>query len=265
MNSQPIDLRTIIKQIISENFNSLEEAQKGKQFDLYLEFAFSKITPDVPEGLPKGIDLKKEAYNVLSTKLNKVFQKDFDYKNFYIVKLGKFVLLTNNGKQVLSFTKEGVEDKKYSYTYLYIYKNTTELIRFGSLFFETDDLLIKAAQEHIIGKKINLVTQTEKGSIIVDSSFESDNVIDLVDYSQVKTPTKNTDNAKRPGASYVPKASYKVGDKILHRDFGQGQIIAVKKVPAQIPTFDVTAKFKQGERMVDKTIRMQKKMQGQVQ
>ena len=261
MNLNESNIRAVIRQIIAENFQELDEAKKGNQFDMYLELAFNSAVPDVPEGKFNGIDIKKQALSILETKLSKIFQKDFEYADFHIVKLGKFVVKSNEGKETLSFIKNGDMEKKYSYTYLYIYHNTIELIRFGSEFFETDAILLKSAQEYIINRKINLVTKTETGHLKIENGFEYDNVIDLTDYNQVQRPAAI--DTKRHGAPYVPKSSYKVGQKVAHRDYGIGLITAVKKIPSQVPTYDVTANYKQGDRLVSKTIRMNTKMKGQ--
>lgn len=261
MNQENFNIRTFIQEILSENFNTIEEAKKGAHFDMYLELAFSKMSPEIPEGKFGNININNEIHSVLNTKLSNIFRKDFEYVNFYIVKLGRFVIKSNGIKDLLSFKKEGEEEKRYSYMYLYIYNNTVELIRFGSSFFETDDILIRAAKDYIVNKKINLITKTEQGQIIIEDNFAGDNVIDVTDYSQIQRPEPV--DKKRFGAAYVPKTNYKVGDKIIHRDFGPGVVVASKKLKAPIPTYDVTAKFKQGEREVEKTIRMQQKTQGQ--
>lgn len=262
MNPIEANLRSIIRQIINENIESLNEATKGRQFDLYLNHAFEQMKPEIPEGKYDFINIDKEIRTLLNTKLYKVFAKNFDYNNFFIVKLGRFVIKTEDGAETLAFKKAGEEDKRYSYMYVYIYHNTVELIRFGSSFFENDEILMKAAKDYILNKKINLITKTESGKIIIDNTFEKDNVLDLIDYSQVQRP--KAPEGKRFGAAYAPKTKYKAGDKIFHRDFGTGIVVSAKKLKTDIPTYDVTAKFKQGEREVEKTIRMQQKTQGQM-
>ena len=262
MNLQESNIRAFIQEILNENFNTLDEATKGKQFDLYLDHAFTQMKPEIPEGKYDFINIDKEIRTLLNTKLYKVFAKNFDYNNFFIVKLGRFVIKTEDGAETLAFKKDEEEDKRYSYMYVYIYHNTVTLIRFGSSFFENDEILMKAAKDYIANNKINLVTNTETGRIIIDNTFEKDNVLDLIDYSKVQR--SKTLEPKRFGAAYAPKARYKAGDKIIHRDFGQGIVISAKKLKTEVPTYDVTAKFQQGERTVEKTIRMQQKTHGQM-
>lgn len=263
MNTTESKLRIIIRQVINENFQELDEAQKGGHFDTYMQLAFDKISLDVTDDkfeVPSTYIIN-QVHSLLDTKLSNVFRKDFDMKNFYIVKLGRFVTRKDGVKEVLPFKKEGIEDIRYSYIYLYIYKNKVELIRFGSEFFETDDILLRDVQKYIINHKINLVSLTEKGQIIIDNRFGNDNVIDLTDYSKIQKPEVNT---KRFGAAYIPK-KYKTGDNFMHRDFGKGKVLATKRVKAEIPTIDVTVRFPKGEGTIDKTIRMQQKTQSPAQ
>lgn len=263
MNITESKLRTIIREALNENFQGLEEANKSNHFDTYMQIAFEKTSLDIPEGkfeVPNAY-ITKQVHSLLDTKLSHVFRKDFDMRNFYIVKLGRFVTRKDGVKEVLPFKKDGIEDMRYSYMYLYIYKNQVELIRFGSDFFETDDILLREAQKYIINHNINLVSLTEKGQVIIDNRFGNDNVIDLTEYSKIQKPEVNT---KRFGAAYIPK-KYKAGDNFMHRDFGKGKVLATKRVKADIPTIDVTVRFPKGEGTVDKTIRMQQKTQSQVQ
>ena len=267
MNITESKLRTIIRQTLNENFQELEEAKKSSHFDSYMKLAFEKTSIDIPEGkfeVPNTYIIS-QVHSLLDTKLSHVFRKDFDMIDFYIVKLGRFATRKDGIKEVLPFKKDGKEDIRYSYMYLYVYKNQVELIRFGSEFFETDDILLREAQKYIINHKINLVSFTQKGQVIIDNRFGNDNVIDLTDYSKIQKPEVNT---KRFGAAYIPK-KYKVGDNFMHRDFGQGKVLGTKRVktdiPTIIPTIDVTVRFPKGEGTVDKTIRMQQKNQSQAQ
>src|SRR3972149_4007595 len=98
MNSQEKNIRNFVKNLLKENYQEIDEANKGKQFNSYFEFT-----------------------------------------DFIIMKLGKFVLNDKGVRSVLTFSKERDIDKGYSYMYLYIYHNTIELIRFGSSFFEDNN------------------------------------------------------------------------------------------------------------------------------
>lgn len=263
MNTIESKIRTIIRQVLSENFQELEEARKSGHFDMYMQIAFEKTSLDIPEGkfeVPNTYIIN-QVHSLLDTKLSHVFRKDFDMIDFYIVKLGRFATKKDGVKEVLPFKKEGIEDIRYSYMYLYVYKNQVELIRFGSEFFETDDILLREAQKYIINHKINLISLTEKGKVIIDHRFGNDNVIDLTEYNKIQKPEVNT---KRFGVAYIPK-KYKAGDSFMHRDFGKGKVLATKRVKADIPTIDVTVRFPKGEGTVDKTIRMQQKNQSQTQ
>src|ERR1017187_3864828 len=118
-------LRTIIRQTLNENFQELEEAKKGGHFDMYLQLAFDKTSLDVLDGkfnVPNSYIIK-QVHSLMDTKISHVFIKNFDMNNFYIVKLGRFVTRKDGIKEVLPFKKDGIEDKRYSYMYLYVFHN----------------------------------------------------------------------------------------------------------------------------------------------
>lgn len=247
-------LRAIIRQLINENASQLDEAQKGRQYDMYLKHTLSKMQPEVPEGQFDNINIMKEVTRQLEVKLGRILSETFEYKDFHIVRLGNFVIKTNDGETKLSFIKEGEENIRYSYPYVYIYHDTVEVVRFGSRFFEPDELLIKAAKEFMEGK-IKLVTKTEQGQIIINNNFDTDNVIDLVDWKKVKRP-------EAPKADLKPKAkvSYRPGAPIKHPVFGNGTILKTRSAGVDAEgskLYDVTANFNGKE----KTIRMKSKAQ----
>jgi len=247
-----MNLRTIIKQIISENFELLDEIQKGKQFDLYLDHTLSNLTPDVPEGKFDNINIMKEVSSQLKIKIDKVMLQTTKFSNFYVFKLGNFVINTNEGKEKISFIKKGEENIKYSYPYLYVYRDNAEVIRFGSRFFETDAVIIKEAQQFLKDRKIDLNPKAEKGvkkgaikeepgQIIIFNEFDTDNVIDMVDWSKVKRP----ETPKRD-ISPKKKNAYIVGQPFVHNLYGKGIIKKTKKFGVDDsgnPIFDVIVNF----------------------
>ena len=225
MNPSESTLRAFIKQIINENANNLEEMQKGKQFDLYLDNTLENLTPDVPEGVLSDVDIMKEIKRQLKAKLDRIFLKNFDYNNFYIVKLGGFTIKTNDGNQQISLKKAGEEDKRYSYPYLYVYHDKAELIKFGSRFFESDPIILANANEFIKNKGYKLDTKTmEKGKVEIVTDFDTENIIDLVDYSKIKRP-----EAPKKDISPNAKKAYIAGQPFTHKLYGKGKIVKTKK------------------------------------
>lgn len=259
MNSQEKNIRNFVKNFLKENYQELDEANKGKQFNSYLEFAFKNIKPNISENTFSDIEILQKARELINTKLAKVFLKDFQYTDFIIMKLGKFVLNNKGVRSVLTFNKDGDLTKGYSYMYLYIYHNTVELIRFGSSFFEDDIALFKEAKEFIKNRDIKLVSKTEIGKLEIKNDFERDNIIDVTDYSKIKRP----ETPERHGILYNKSKNYKVGDNFLHKNLGAGKVVKTKKVPmTEIPTIDVSVQFKNG---AQKRFRMEKSMMGQIQ
>lgn len=234
-----MDLRTIIRQIIKESYEALNELQKGPQFDLYTNFTMSNLSPEVPEGKYDDINIMKEVNRQLKAKLGRVFIEQYEFPNFYIVRLGNFVLKTNAGEEKLSFIKKGEENIRYSYPYLYVYQDKAEVLKFGSRFFESDEILIKNAQEYIKGKKINLITKTQSGTIEINNQFDQDNIIDLVDWSKVDRPAPEKLTPKE-------KNQYRVGQPFSHKLYGKGVIAKTKffgEDETGKPLFDVSVNF----------------------
>lgn len=239
------NLRAFIRQIISENVdipNTLQEMQKGKQFDSYLELTLHNLTPDVPEGKLNNINVMMEVSRQLKTKLDIVFLKDFNYNNFYIIKLGAFVIKTNDGIEQISFKKSGEEDKRYSYPYLYVYHNKAEVIRFGSRFFESDQIILNSANDFIKNHGIKLQAKTlEPGKIEIITDFDTNNVIDLIDYSKIS-------RAPSPKKDVSPKVKneYRTGEPFMHNLYGKGKIVKTKKFGNDEngnPVYNVTVDF----------------------
>lgn len=242
------NIRAIVRQIINESFGNLEEMQSGKQFGLYLDYTLENLVPDVPEGQYNDIDIMKEVKKQLQAKLANIFLKQFEYPNFYIIKLGNFILKTNTDTKNLSFKKNGEEYKLFSYPYLYVYHNTAEIIRFGSRFYETDPEILKAANEFIKNKGINLVTKTEQGKIFIISDFDKDNILDQVDWSIVKRP-----EAPKPNLKAKEKNTYAVGQPLTHPLFGKGRIIKTRnsgELKDGVPLYNVTVDFNGKERVL---------------
>lgn len=247
-------LRAAIKQVLTENFGALDEMQKGMQFNMYLELELNKLTPDVPAGKLDNVNIMSEVKRQLKAKLDKIFLKNFEYPNFYIVKLGGFIIKTNEGQEQVSFIKEGEPDKRYSYPYLYVYHDKAEVIRFGSRFFESDLLILAAANEFIKNRGINLTAKTlEPGKVEIISDFDTNNIIDLIDYSKIKRP-----EAPKRDISPKIKNTYVVGQPFEHNLYGKGKITKTKKFgndESGNPVFDVTVDFNGTE----KKFRLKKK------
>lgn len=240
-------IRSIIKGILKENFGVISETQKGKNIDSQINNLFSSFTIDSLDDFNKDY-LTREARELLNFKLNKVLQSQYDYPNFFVVKLGNFVIKNNDETKPLAFSIEG-ENKKFAYPYVFIYHDTIIELRFASRFFETDAILMKEAEEFIRSKKINLNTLHEKGNkIIFDHSLDSDNIIDLTDYSKIKReePKVKPSIAKN-------KASYRVGAKVNHPRFGKGTIKKTRKHETDADGnnwFNVTIDFGDKERIL---------------
>jgi len=255
-----MDLRHFIKQIINENFSYLSESQRGEQFEIYLKLALSNIMPFIdPLSNSSTTDLNldntlimKEVDKLLNIKINKILLQTFNLNDFYIVKLGDFIIKTNNGEVKLSFEKNTDANFKYSYPYLYIYRDRLEVIRFGSRFLDTDAVAMKRADEYIKSKNINLNPQAEKGvkknltkqeagKIVVIDNFDTSNVIDMVDWSKIKRP-----EAPKKDVSPKLKNKYLAGQPFVHNLYGKGVIKKTKRIGADDagnPIFDILVDF----------------------
>lgn len=256
MNLKKSNLRTLIRSFVNENYSNLEEMQKGKQFDLYLSTELDRLTPDVPEGKLDNINVMKEITRQLEAKLNRVFLSNFDYNNFYIVKLGAFIIKTNDGQEKISLKKTGEESKRYSYPYLYVYHDRAEVIKFGSRFFESDPFIISAANEFIKNRGYKLSSKTmEPGKIEIITGFDTDNIIDLIDYSKTARPA----TLKRDVSPKI-KNAYIAGQPFTHKLYGKGKIVKTKKFGLNdegVMLYNVTVDFGGNE----KTFRVTTKSQ----
>lgn len=225
MNVTQLNLRTYIRNVISESIGNLDEMQKGKQFGLYLDMALDNIKPNLPEGILDDVNVMREIKKQLKTKLDKIFLKNFDYNNFQIIKLGDFIIKTNKGNYTITFKKAGEEDKGYSYPYIFVYHDTAELFKFASRFFDSDQILIAAAKEYIKNRGYKLDKKTmEKGKVEINSDYDQDNIIDLIDYSKIKRP-----EVPKRDISPILKNKYAVKEPFVHKLYGKGKIVKTKK------------------------------------
>lgn len=250
MNLDKSNLRAFIKNLITESLNSLEEAQRGDHFNTYINLALSNITPFIDPLTSKGLEIKdlktneiivmKEVEKLLNIKIDKILSQTFNYNDFYIVKLGDFIINTNQGEIKLSFNKKGDELAKYSYPYIYLYHDMAEVLRFGSRFLDTDAAIIKNANEFLKNRKIDLNPKAEKGvkkalikqepgKIVIIGAFDTNNTIDMVDWSKMKRPV-----APKKDVSPKLKNKYTAGQPFVHNLYGKGVIKKTKK-------FDVDA------------------------
>jgi hypothetical protein len=218
-------IREIIRQILKESFGNISETQKGKKIDAQKE----KLMPNLKLFSIDGVDnesiIMKEVEMAVDSKLNKVLNSQYEYPNFYIVKLGSFVLQNNEGTQPIAFTMEGFT-KNFTFPYLYVYHDTAIVLKFASRFFDSDATLMKDAEKFIKDNKINLNTMSETGNkILFDTTFDTDNVIDLTDYSKMPEPEVK----EKVPALAKEKVSYRAGAKINHPKFGKGTIKKTKR------------------------------------
>ena len=246
-------IREIIRQVLRESFG-INETQKGKKIDVQKEKLMSSLNLMSIEGVDNKQLIMKEVERAIDFKLNKVLNSQYEYPNFYIVKLGSFVLQNNEGNQPIAFTMEGYT-KNFTYPYLYIYHDTAIVLKFASRFFDSDVTLMKDAQKFIKDNKINLNTMSETGNkVLFDTTFDTDNVIDLTDYSKIPEPEEK----ESVTALAKEKASYRAGAKINHPKFGKGTIKKTKRHSIDddgVAWYNVTVDF-DGK---TKTLRMKQK------
>lgn len=257
-----MNLRAIIKQIINENFKALGEAQREKDFNNYIEIALSNITPFVDPLAARNINMAdvnldetaimKEVATLLNIKINKILLQTFKHTDFYIIKLGDFILKTNQGDIKLSFNKKDDELVKYSFPYIYVYNDKAKVLRFGSRFLDTDANMIKKANEFLKNRGIDLNPQAEKGvkkanikqepgKMFVSDDFDTNNIIDMVDWSKVKRP-----EAPKKDVSPKLKNAYIAGQPFMHNLYGKGIIKKTKKFGVDDsgnPIFDIVVDF----------------------
>ena len=225
MNQSKTSIVETIRQIIKESSNIIVETQKGKKIDAQIDNLMSSLTLNIEdESINKEV-VMKEIGRSLDYKINKVLSSQYEYPNFYIVKLGSFVLKDNEKEEPISLSMEGFI-KTFSYPYLYVYHDTAIVLRFGSGFYDSDAVMIKDVEKFIKHNKINFNTMHETGNrIIVDSTFNTNNVIDLTDYSKIKSP----DLGPKEPALAKEKVSYRVGGRVNHPAFGKGTIKKTKR------------------------------------
>lgn len=214
-----------IRRVIKESSNLILETQRGKKIDSHIDNFMSTATLNIDDETINKEIIAKEIRRVLNSKIDKVLLSQYEYPNFYIVKLGPFVIRDNNKEVSVSFSKDGFT-KNFSYPYLYIYHDTAIVLRFGSAFYDSDAIMIKDAEKFMKDNKIMLNTMHETGNkIIIDNHFNTDNVIDLTDYSKIPTKEK----APAEPALAKEKTSYRVGGRIDHPKFGKGIIKKTKR------------------------------------
>lgn len=242
MNLTENQIRLIVRQIIKENAGSLVEMQKSPKIEVQIAKLMSAMEPVLDEGNTNDpAVIKREMERVLRMKIERVLQSQYEYPNFYIVKLGQFFLKNNSGLNLLPFKMEGF-DKNFSFPYLYVYHDTAIVLRFGSGFYDSDEILMKGARDFIRQNKINIETMSEKDKVILDDTFDTKNLIDLTDYSKIDRPaTKKEPSLAKEKRTYLP------GQRINHDRFGKGEITAVKKLGINPETgreqYNVTVAF----------------------
>ena len=240
----------IIRQVINENLDIIIETQKGKKIDTQKEKLLSNLSAFSVEGdINKGI-IMKEVEREVEHKINKVLNSQYEYSKFYIVKLGNFILKNNDGVQPIVFNMDGFA-KNFTFPYLYIYNDTVIVVKFGSRFFDTDQILTKDALDFIKKHDINLDKSDE---ILFDTTFDTENVIDLTDYSKLN----QKEQKEKTPALAKEKSYYRVGSKINHPKFGGGLITKTKKHNTDEDGntwYNVTVDFNGKE----KTLRMKQK------
>lgn len=215
--------RAFIKSIIKENIENISEAQKGDRVDLNIDSWVGSLEILFPEGKYNPDQIKNELKKEINIKINKVMRSNFKFSDFIILPLGDFKVKTNEGEDLLTFSKS---DEKYniSFPYIFVYQDTIQVLRFGSRTFTN---LQKEAEAYIKNHKINLNTLSETGNKIVqDNTFDTTNYIDMVDWSQVNRPSTE----KKSPTLAKEKRSYRPGQKIKHDKYGKGEIQASKKV-----------------------------------
>lgn len=218
-------IREIIRQILKESFGNINETQKGKKIDAQKEKLMSNLKLFSIDGVDNESIIMKEVEMAVDSKLNKILNSQYEYPNFYIVKLGSFVVQDNEGEKPIAFTMEGFT-KNFTYPYLYVYHDTAIVLKFASRFFDSDATLMKDAEKFIKDNKINLNTMSETGNkILFDTTFDTDNIIDLTDYSKMPEPEVK----EKVPALAKEKVSYRAGAKINHPKFGKGTIKKTKR------------------------------------
>jgi len=254
MKQSKISVVEAIRQIIKESSNVLLETQKGKKIDAQIDKLMSSLNLNIEDVSINREVVMGEIGKSLDGKINKVLSSEYEYPNFYIVKLGSFILKDNEKEEQFNMSMEGFA-KPFSFPYLYVYHDTAIVLRFGNGFYDSDEIMIKDAEKFINHNKINLNTMSETGNrVIIDSTFNTDNIIDLTDYSKIPSP----ELAPKEPALAKEKVSYRVGARVNHPKFGKGTIKKTKRHGVDdngINTYNVTIDFEGKE----KTLRMKEK------
>lgn len=222
-----MEIRDIIRNIIFEHL-TINEVQKESDFDDKLDRVLSTVQlgdlePD--EIKQNEIIIMAEVKKAIKNKLNHVYNtKGFGYKDFNIVKLGTFIIKNLGGTHELSFKMPDTE-KGFSYIYVYVYNDKVLEFKFGSQFHDTDKSLVDNAMEYIKRRRIVIDRMSDKGEVRVVNHLNTNNVIDLIDYSKVKT---KKEEPKGPQLA-KPKSAYRTGAPVVHPKFGKGIIEKTKR------------------------------------
>lgn len=211
-------LRRIVREI-------LKEAQIGSKIQDHINKLLDNSELDMLGEFPYSPGfIMKEVKKELDLKLKKVAQTNFEYTNFYIVKLGDFVIKDGSKRIPLTFTNPNF-NKNISFPYVYIYNDKMSVLRFGSRFYDKDETILKDANKFIKDTKIILNTMSESGKVIFINDFDTDNVIDVTDYSKVTRP----EAPKKEIKPLKQKADYRAGSPYNHPTFGKGIVVSSKK------------------------------------
>lgn len=219
------ELIKVIRHLIKESFENLNEAQMKREVESDINNELTRLQLDILGNFPySDIIVFKEVKDKVIAKLNKLKSSNFEYKNFYIVKLGNFLIKDENKETEVTFKSADDEIKKYSFCYAYVYQDTIIYFRFGSNFFETDSKLLEQAEEYCKNNKINLDVKSEKGEIIINDDFNTTNLIIINNESRSKTFEK-----KLEPRLAKERSDYRVGTKVNHPQFGKGTIKKTEK------------------------------------
>lgn len=95
---------SIVRNLLNETYQTLQETQLRKDLRADVDKTVSKLSLVNLSEEPFPYNEKyilKEVENIINFKLNNISMKgEFDYENFYIVKLGEFIIKDGNDKKV---------------------------------------------------------------------------------------------------------------------------------------------------------------------
>ena len=104
---------SIVRNLLNETYQTLQETQLRKDLRADVDKTVSKLSLVNLSEEPFPYNEKyilKEVENIINFKLNNISIKGkYVYENFYIVKLGEFIIKDGNDKKSLTFSVEGVE------------------------------------------------------------------------------------------------------------------------------------------------------------